>query len=257
MDCKRALTESDGDIEAAIDLLRKKGQKVAAKRAGRTASQGLIVTCISGDGRAGAICEVNCETDFVARNSEFAAFAEGVGAIVANHAPPDVDALLALDYAGGRTVGEALTDLTGKIGEKMGIGRFQLLQSETGQVVDYVHPGARLAVLVALSGSDSLQQIGTDIAMQVAAMNPVAAFRAEVPADVQEKELDIARAAALNEGKPEHIVDRIAKGKLERYFKDHVLFEQPFVKDASVRVQDVLKQAGAELQAFVRYQLGG
>ena len=139
----------------------------------------------------------------------------------------------------------------------MGIRRFTVLESQAGYVVAYVHPGARLGVLVELAGNGQEQKTGRDVAMQVAALNPVAAFRSDVPQEVQEKEMEIARESARNEGKPERILDRIAQGKLERYFKDNVLVEQPFVKDASLRVRDILTQAGVELHKFVRYQLGG
>ncbi len=257
MDCKRALTETGGDFEAAIDLLRKKGQKVAAKRAEKEALQGLVVTKISGNGRTGIMVEINCETDFVARNSEFAAFADAVAHLILESKPSHLDAVMALEYARGLTVAQGLTELTGKIGEKMGIRRFTVLESQAGYVVAYVHPGARLGVMVELSGNGQVQKTGRDVAMQVAALNPVAAFRSEVPQEVQEKEMEIAREAARNEGKPERILDRIAHGKLERYFKDNVLVEQPFVKDASLRVRDILNQAGVELRKFVRYQLGG
>ncbi len=257
MDCKRALAAAGGDFEAAIDLLRKKGQKVAAKRADKEALQGLIVARISGNGQRGALAEINCETDFVARNDKFAAFADGVTRIVLESAPTSHDALMALDYGHGRTVAEALTELTGKVGEKLDIRRFAVLTSLLGRVVAYVHPGSRLGVLVELSGNGQVDSTGRDVAMQVAALNPAAAFREDVPQEIQNKEMEIAREAARNEGKPEHILDRIARGKLERYFKDHVLVEQPFVKDASLRVRDILAQAGAELHRFVRYQLGG
>ena len=256
MDCKRALQESGGAFAAAIDLLRKKGQKVAAKRAGREANQGLIVTRVGMDGKTGIMVEINCETDFVARNEEFAAFARHIGGLILSEAPADMPALSTLAFKNGRTVSESVTDLTGKIGEKLGIRRFTVLQSGDGRIVSYVHPGARLGVLVELMGNGQLDGAGRDVAMQVAALNPVATFRTEVPQDVQDKEMEIAREAARNEGKPETILDRIAQGKLERYYKDHVLVEQPFVKDASMRVKDVLKQAGAEVRTFVRYALG-
>ena len=256
MDCKRALIDAGGSFEAAIDLLRKKGQKIAAKRAEKEASQGLVVTRISADGRTGIMVEVNCETDFVARNDEFSTFAETVAEQLLRSAPVDLAALLALKDGGGRSMAQTLTELTGKIGEKMAIRRFAVLKSETGRIVAYVHPGARLGVLVELSGNGRTRRIGRDVAMQVAALDPVAAFRSQVPQAVQEKEMDIAREAARNEGKPEHILHTIAKGKLERYFKDHVLVEQPFIKDSSVRVRDMLKQSGVTLHRFVRYQLG-
>ena len=256
MDSKRALQEADGDIEKAVDILRKKGQKVAAKRADREANQGLVVTKISDDKTTGIIVEVNCETDFVARNDEFASFADNVATVILQALPADRDALMALDFKNGRTVGEALSDLTGKIGEKLDIRRFQVLTSNGGQVVSYIHPGARLGVLIDMTGNGQLDATGRDVAMQVAALNPVATHRDEVPQDLQEKELEIAREAARNEGKPDHIIDRIAMGKLERYFKDNVLVEQPFVKDASVTVKEVLERADAEVRTFIRFALG-
>ena len=256
MDCKRALEEADGDFDKAVDILRKTGQKVAAKRADREANQGLVVTKISDDKTTGIIVEVNCETDFVARNDQFAGFADDVATVVLEALPADLNALMALDFDNGRTVGEALTDLTGKIGEKLGIRRFQVLTSDGGQVVSYLHPGARLGVLIDLTGNGQLDDTGRDVAMQVAALNPVATHRDEVPQATQQKEVEIAREAARDQGKPEHIIDRIATGKLERYFKDHVLVEQPFVKDASVTVKEVLKKAEADVRTFIRFALG-
>lgn len=256
MDCKRALEESGGDFDAAVELLRKKGQKVAAKRADREAKEGLIVTKIADDGRTGIIVEVNCETDFVARNEEFARFAGDVADLILRQQPADLDALMALDFSEGRTLDEALTDLTGKIGEKLDVRRFQILTSDDGQIISYIHPGARLGVLVELSGNGQLEDTGRDVAMQVAALNPVATHREEVPQEVKDKEMEIAREAARNEGKPEQILDRIATGKLERYYKDHVLVEQPFVKDASLTVREVLQQAHADVHTFARFALG-
>ncbi len=256
MDCKRALGEAGGDLDAAVDLLRKKGQRVAAKRADREALQGLILTRISDSRHTGIIVEVNCETDFVARNDEFDAFANAVADLILSSRPSDLDALLALPFRNGRTVGEALTDLTGKIGEKLGIRRFSLLSVQEGQVIDYIHPGSRLGVLVTLSGTGSLEETGRNVAMQIAALNPLAAHRKNVPQSIQDKEFEIGKEAARLEGKPENLLDRIAKGKLERFFKDNVLVEQPFVKDASLRVRDVLKKAGANVGEFVRCALG-
>ncbi|HEX7071289.1 MAG TPA: translation elongation factor Ts [Rhodothermales bacterium] len=256
MDCKKALEESNGDFEAAIDVLRKKGQKVAAKRADREAKEGLIVTAISSDGKRGAIVEVNCETDFVARNEEFAAFASEVAELALRESPADLEALKSLALKSGRPLGESITDLTGKIGEKIDVRRFRILESDGGQVVSYIHPGSRLGVLVDIKSDGTAEEVGRDVAMQVAALNPVAAFREEVPQSVRDKELEIGRETARNEGKPENIIDRIAQGKLERYFKDNVLVEQPFVKDASVTVQDMLKARGAEVRRYVRFALG-
>jgi elongation factor Ts len=256
MDCKKALVETDGDFDAAIELLRKKGQKVAAKRADRDAKEGLIVTATSDDGQAAAIAEVNCETDFVARNEEFQAFADDVAALILRERPADRDALLALDAGEGRTLGEKVIDMTGRIGEKIDVRRFTILTSDAGQVISYIHPGSRLGVLVEATGNGNTEQAGRDVAMQVAALNPVALDRDAVPEDVKAKEMEIAREAARNEGKPEQILDRIAEGKLTRFYKDNVLLEQPFVKDASMTVSEMLKQADVAARGFVRYALG-
>ena len=256
MDCKKALKESDGDFDKAVELLRKKGQKVAAKRADKEAKEGLIVTAISDDGRTGAIAEVNCETDFVARNADFSDFANRIGKRILEERPADLEALEALTYDGDQTIEAAVHQMTGKIGEKIEIRRFTVLESSAGQVVSYVHPGSRLGVLVELSGNGKADDAGVDVAMQVAALDPIATNRDEVPEEVQNKEREIARDAALNEGKPDHIVDRIVDGKLERFFKDHVLIEQPFVKDSSITVQERLEQDDVGVERFVRYALG-
>lgn len=256
MDCKRALEEAGGDFDKAIEILRKKGQKVAAKRAEREAKEGLIATAVSDDQKTAAIVEVNCETDFVARNEDFGRFAQKMADLILREQPQDLDALMALPYEEGRTVGDTLTDLTGKIGEKIDIRRFRVLKSQGGHIVSYIHPGSRLGVLVDMKGNGNVENVGRDVAMQVAALNPIATRREEVPQDVKDKEMDIAREAARNEGKPEQMLDRIAQGKLERYYKDFVLIEQPFVKDASMSVKDVLKQADADVVTFVRFALG-
>lgn len=256
MDCKKALVEADGDFDAAVELLRKKGQKVAAKRADREASEGVIATRSSGDKSTAILVEVNCETDFVARNDDFQDYADRIAGLVMDGQPDDLDALMATDYEDGRTVQQSLTDMTGKIGEKIDIRRFVVMKTDDGKVISYIHPGARLGVLVDMAGDGNLEDTGRDVAMQVAALNPVARSRDEVPDDVKEKEKEIAREAALNEGKPENIVDRIAEGKLERYYKDNVLLEQPFVKDSSKTVGQMLEERNAEVKRFARFALG-
>jgi elongation factor Ts len=258
MDCKKALSEANGDFDAAIDLLRKKGQKVAANRADRDATEGVIVTAVTPDGATGVLAEVNSETDFVARNEEFTAFAQRIADLILAERPADDDALRALTLD-GQSVGDALTAMTGRIGEKIDVRRFAIVEAEGGgQVVDYIHPGAKLGVLVEMTGAgDGLASAGRDVAMQAAAMNPVAATRADVPQDVQDKELEIGREQARAEGKPEAMLDKIAEGKLGRYFKDNVLVEQPFVKDSSMTVSKMLQAQGAELKRFVRFGLGG
>jgi elongation factor Ts len=258
MDCKAALQEANGDFEEAIELLRKKGQKVAAKRAEREAKEGVVAAAAAADASAGVLVEVNSETDFVARNEAFIAFADAVAAIVLRERPADLDALQALPFEDGRTVAHAVTDMTGKIGEKIDVRRFALLEAGDGEsVVTYIHPGAKLGVVVHVTGTgESAASAGRDVAMQAAAMNPVATTREDVPSEVKEKELEIGREAARNEGKPEQILDRIAQGKLERYFKDNVLLEQPFVKDSSKTVREMLDTAGIEVVRFVRFALG-
>lgn len=256
MDCKNALQEANGDFEAAIDLLRTKGQKVAAKRADRDAKEGIVATGSTADGKTAILVEVNCETDFVARNEDFQAFADEIAGLVLANKPADRDALMGVMMASGRSVEDALTDMTGKIGEKIDVRRTAVMTSSTGQVVSYIHPGSRLGVLVDISGEGDLHAAGRDVAMQVAALNPVSTRREDVPQDIQAKELKIAAEQAREEGKPEQIIDRIAQGKLERYFKDFVLLEQPFVKDSSMTVGDMLKSAKADVSTFVRFALG-
>ena len=258
MDCKKALAEANGDFDAAIEILRKKGQKVADKRADREASEGVITAATSDDQAVGVIAEVNSETDFVARNEDFTSFADRITDLILRERPADLDALNALDFEGGRTLGEAITDMTGKIGEKIDVRRFEILEATSGnRVVTYIHPGAKLGVLVEMTGDGDVETPGRDVAMQVAAMNPIATTRDDVPEEVKQKELEIGREAARNEGKPDNILDRIATGKLERFYKDNVLVEQPFVKDSSMTVKDMLAKAGTGIVRYVRYGLGG
>jgi elongation factor Ts len=256
MDCKKALEEAKGDFDAAIDLLRRKGQKVAANRADREAKEGLIVAAVSADRKRGALVEVNCETDFVARSDDFSSFADAVAHAVLAKQPADNATLLALPLSGSETVASAALSLTGKVGEKVDIRRFELAHTTDGTIVPYVHPGSRLGVLVEMTGNGNTADAGRDVAMQVAALNPVATRPEEVPAELKQKELDIAREAALNEGKAEHMLDKIAQGKLQRYYKDHVLVEQPFVKDSSVTVKEMLRQAHVDVRRFLRFALG-
>jgi elongation factor Ts len=258
MDCKKALQEANGDFDAAIELLRKKGQKVADKRAEREASEGVITVATTDDHSVGVIAEVNSETDFVARNEDFTGYADKITDLILRERPADLDALHALDFEGGRTVGESVTDMTGKIGEKIEVSRFTIVEAAAGnQIVTYVHPGSKLGVIVEMKGEGDAEEAGRDVAMQVAAMNPIAATRDDVPEDVKQKELEIGREAARNEGKPEHILDRIATGKLERFYKDNVLVDQPFVKDSSMTVEQMLEKQGFAIVRYVRYALGG
>ncbi|MFT4604506.1 MAG: elongation factor Ts [Rhodothermales bacterium] len=256
MDCKKALQETNGDFDAAIDLLRTQGQKVAAKRADRDAKEGVVATASSADGSTSILVEVNCETDFVARNSEFQGFADKVAGLVLSEQPADADALMAVTFDGNETLGEAVIRMTGKIGEKIDVRRHCVETNSGGKVVSYIHPGAKLGVLVHVSGDGDLDSAGRDVAMQVAALNPIATSRDDVADELKAKEMEIAREAARLDGKPEHIIDRIATGKLERYYKDNVLLEQPFVKDSSQTVKEMLKTTGASVSGFVRFALG-
>jgi elongation factor Ts len=256
MDCKEALKEADGDFDEAVSILRKKGQEVASDRAAKEADEGLVVTALSDDGSVGAIVEVNCETDFVARNDDFQTFADRVAERVLAERPADLDALKDLTYEDDATIEDELVALTGKIGEKLAVRRFDLLESEEGRILSYIHPGSKLGVLVDVAGDGDVEEAGRDVAMQIAALDPIAVSREEVPEDVKEEERDVAREAALNEGKPEHVIDQIVDGKLERFFEDHVLLEQAFVKDSSVSVEEMLEDAGLAVQRFVRYALG-
>ena len=256
MDCKEALKEADGDFDEAVSILRKKGQEVASDRAAAEADEGLVVTAVSDDGNTGAIAEINCETDFVARNDDFQSFAETVAERVLEETPEDLDALRSLSYDGDATIEEELVALTGRIGEKLTIRRFDVLESADGQIISYVHPGSKLGVLVEVHGDGEVEEAGRDVAMQVAALEPIAVTRGEVSEEVKEEEREVAREAAVNEGKPEHVIDNIVEGKLERFFEDHVLMEQAFVKDSSVSVKEMLDEAGLSVKRFVRYALG-
>ena len=256
MDCKKALIEANGDFDAAIDVLRKQGLKKADKRADREAKEGLIVTAVTPDGSKGIIAEVNCETDFVARGDVFGEFSNRIAEIAITEQPADLDALKALSFDDQDNIEAASIAITGKVGEKIEVRRYALLESNDGAVIAYMHPGSRLGVLVHMIGSGDKAGAGRDVAMQVAALNPVATNVEEVPEDIKNKELEIAREVAINEGKPENIVERIAEGKLKRYYKDHVLIEQPFVKDSSVTVKEMLNKADVETLGFIRFALG-
>jgi len=209
MDCKKALTETNGDFEAAIDLLRKKGQKVAANRSDRDAKEGLVIAQTTGS--RGVLVVLNCETDFVAKNEDFTNVANTMASIALNHKPADLAALLALPYGEGMTVGEKVIEQVGRIGEKIELSRYEQLESP--KVVAYNHPGNRLACIVAFTKAVS-EEVGKDVAMQVAAMAPVAVDKDDVDTNTLERELDIAREQIRAEGKPEDMVEKIAQGKL-------------------------------------------
>jgi len=255
MDCKKALSESNGDMETAIEYLRKKGQKVAEKRADRDAEQGLIAVHISDDGKKAAAVELNCETDFVARNEEFIQNATDFAKLAFDKNVNDVSAIKELEH-GNATVAKQLETLVGKIGEKIDISKVVLLETD-GQLVSYIHPGSQLAVLVDFEGELKDEATGKDVAMQIAAMSPIATNRDEVDSSVLDKEREIAKEQLINEGKPEHIAEKAAEGKLRRFFEERVLLEQKFVKDSSMTVAEYLKQQGEpSVKTFKRIQLG-
>ncbi|MCH8567239.1 MAG: translation elongation factor Ts [Balneolales bacterium] len=255
MDCKKALSESGGDMDAAIEYLRKKGQKVAEKRADRDAKEGVIAVHLAEDGSKVAAVELNCETDFVARNEEFMANAADFAKLAFENDSADAASFKALPY-NGSTVEKQLETLVGKIGEKIDV-RSVKLHTSSGQIVSYIHPGSKLAVLVDFEGSLKNEEVGKDVAMQVAAMSPIATKREEVDASVLDKEREIAKEQLINEGKPENIAEKAAEGKLRRFFEERVLLEQKFVKDGSITVAEYLKQQGEPtVKTFLRLQLG-
>jgi elongation factor Ts len=263
MDCKRALEATNGDMEKAIEYLRKKGAATAEKRADRVANQGIVVTKIANDGKLGVIVEINSETDFVARSQDFIQFANEVASIVERKSPSSVDQLLTLSFSDGRKVADALSDLVGKIGEKIAIKRFDIISASGSVVGSYTHMGSKIGVLVEVAAtSPGAKPVARDIAMQIAAMNPSVVSREQVGKNVIDRELDIYRQQAKNEGKPDQIVDRIATGRLEKYYQEVVLLEQSFIKDASKTIKDVLHDASSTLndtiaiRQFKRYQLG-
>jgi len=261
MDCKKALTEANGDFEKAIEILRKKGASVAAKRAERSANEGMVLTKVSDDKKSAIIIEVNCETDFVAKSEDFINFAEEALETVDSNRPANVDELLK-----DESLKSKMTDLLGKVGEKIEISRFAIESTDNGIVVDYIHMGSKLGVLVkfdnAGSAVDELSTIGKDVAMQIAAMNPICVNRQEVPKTLIEKEIEIYKEIARKEGKPEQILEKIATGKLNKYYQENCLVEQAFIKDNSKSVAELLKDfnskngANTSISLFHRFHLG-
>ena len=260
MDCKKALTETNGDFEAAIDFLRKKGAKVAASRQDRDSNEGVVIARTSEDGKRGVIIELNCETDFVAKNAEFVAFANQIANEAVENKPADIEALsqLSVDTETGRTtIGESIIDKTGKIGEKIGVSKYEVVEGE--KVIAYIHGNFRLGVLVALSANVAgADEAGKDVAMQIAAMNPIAVDKDGVDATTIERELEIAKEQIRAEGKPEEMVEKISLGKLNKFYKDSTLLNQEFVKDPSKSVAQFLStvEKGLTVTAFKRVALG-
>ncbi|MDA0774562.1 MAG: translation elongation factor Ts [Bacteroidetes bacterium] len=253
MDCKKALVEAEGDFDKAVEVLRKKGQKVAANRADRESSEGAVLAKVNGNNTVGVVVSLNCETDFVAKNDAYLELAEGLSDLALDY--DSLEAFLAADYK-GMSVADKLTEQTGVIGEKIEIGGFKRLEAPF--VGAYIHAGNKIATLVGLSAAvDQASEVAKNVAMQAAAMNPIALNEEGVDASVIEKEIEIAKDQLRQEGKPEAMLDNIAKGKIQRFFKDNTLINQDYIKDSKMSVNQYVKSVdkALEVTAFARVAL--
>ena len=253
MDCKKALVEAGGDLEAAVQAMRKRGLAAADRKAGRIAAEGLIA--IESGGSRGAMVEVNCETDFVAREEEFRAFAHEVARLVLAHEPDGVGSIGALRLDDGTAVEDRRRELVARIGENISVRRFEILGASGGCVAGYSH-GGRIGVLVAVDAKDDPAATGKDMAMHVAASRPLAVSESDLPAELVERERSIIEAQAADTGKPPAIVEKIVAGRLRKFAEESTLLGQPFVKDPEVRVAEYLGARGAVVHRFVRYEVG-
>ena len=256
MDCKKALTETDGDMEKAIEYLREKGIAKAAKKSSRIAAEGLVLAYVSEDNKVGAAVEVNSETDFVAKNEEFRTFVQALAKQVAINNPADVEALLNEEYIeeAGKKVSEVLTDKVAKIGENMNIRRFTRFETTDGLVESYIHGNGKIAVLVNMKNADN--ELAKDICMQVAAARPEFLDEASVPAERLAKEMEILKAQAMNEGKPEAIAEKVVQGRIGKFYSEICLVDQEFVKNPDMKISDLLKSKNAEIVEFARIEKG-
>ena len=255
MDCKKVLTETDGDMEKAAELLRERGIAKAAKKSDRIAAEGLVATYVSEDKKIGAVVEVNSETDFVAKNEDFRSFVKDLVEQVAKENPKDMEELLNQKSIkdSSKTIKEILTDKIATIGENMTIRRFERFET-TGLIESYIHGDGKIAVLVELAKGDT--EVAKDICMQIAAARPEYLNRESVPQEKVAKEMEILKAQAMNEGKPEQIAEKIVQGRIGKFYSEICLLEQPFVKDPDINVQKLISQKNAELVRFVRYEKG-
>ena len=245
MDCKKALVETEGDMEKAIDVLRKKGQKVAAKRADRDATEGVVLSKVSADKTYAAVVMVNCETDFVAKNSDFIGFTQSILDVAISNKAKTADDLNNMDL-NGRKVEELILDQTGVIGEKIQLGHFEIIEAES--VYSYIHPGNRIATIAGFKKSgDNLADAGKDIVMQIAAMDPVSLSKDDVSEDVIKREIEIGMDQARQEGKPEEMLEKIATGKLNKFYKENTLLNQSFIKDNKMSVSQYLSNVEGDL----------
>ncbi len=253
MDCKKMLVQTDGDLEKAIDEMRKTGAAKADKKASRVAADGKVVIAISDDGKEAAIVEVNCETDFVAKDENFMGFVDAVAARVLADQPADIAALSALPLDSGESVEEVRTGLVSKIGENIQVRRFELISAPSGQVFAYSH-GVRIGVALAMTGGD--ETLGKDVAMHIAASRPICVTEADVPADNLAKEKEILVAQAEASGKPANIIEKMVEGRIRKYLSEITLLGQDFVKDPDTTIAKLLEGANAEVASFVRYEVG-
>lgn len=254
MDCKKALEENNGDFEKAIDYLRKKGAKVAASRGDREAKEGVVLAKVSADGKTGIVISVNCETDFVAKNNDFIAFAETIASIALDKKATSIDEIKAASFNGDVTVNDKFMEQVGKIGEKIDIGYYDSINAE--KVVGYIHPGNRVSVVVGFN-KDVADEVGRNVAMQAAAMAPVALDKEGVTQDMLNRELEIAKEQIRAEGKPEDMVEKIAQGKISKFYKESTLLNQEYIKDSKLNVLQYLQSVdkGLTATAFKRYSL--
>lgn len=245
MDVKKALVEAEGDAEKAIDILRKKGQKLSAKRAGREAKEGVVIAKVSEDKSKGTVVRLSCETDFVAKNEDFIQLTDDIASVALDNMPEDKEALLQLEL-NGQTIDSVIVNQVGVIGEKIELADYQKLEAES--VVSYIHMGYRAGVIVGLNEKgEAAEEAGKNIAMQIAAMKPLALNKESVDPSVIEKEIEIGKEQARQEGKPEQILEKIAMGKLNKFFQENTLLEQAYVKDGKLSVQEYLKSVDKNL----------
>ena len=256
MDCKKVLTETDGDMEKATELLRERGLTKAAKKSSRVAAEGLVDSYVSEDGKLGAIVEVNAETDFVAQNAEFKQFVKDVVKQAALNNPKDVEELLAEQSIAeeGKTVQEALTNKIATIGENMTIRRFARFETASGLVESYIHGDGKIAVLVEMENAD--KDLAKDICMQIAAARPEFLGREDVPQERVDKEMEILKIQAMNEGKPEAIAEKMVQGRIGKFYSEICLVDQEFVKNPDMKISELLKQKGAKIVRFARFERG-
>ncbi len=253
MDCKKALVEAGGGVAKAVDILREKGLSQAAKKASRIAAEGAVVSYIADNGKVGAVVEVNCETDFVGKNENFQELARSIAKHVVETNPADVEALLA-STMNDKTVKEIVTEAVANMGENISIRRFVRYESKEGEVFSYIHGAGKIGVLVEMKGADA--ELGKDISMQVAAANPSYMDRSEVSDEELEHEKNVLREQARNEGKPDAIIEKMVLGRVNKYYKEVCLVDQPFIKDGDISISKLLKSKGAEIVRFTRFQLG-